>query len=51
MGIELVENGLKNVKGKFIASKVFENLPENDVEEYHKIFPELKKLKFPDQWD
>lgn len=51
MGIELVEDGMKNIKGKFYESKVFENLPKEEVEEYNKTFPMLQKLKFPGQWD
>lgn len=50
-GIELIENGFKNIKGKFYESKVFENLPKEEVEEYNKKFPSLKKLRFPGQWD
>jgi len=51
MGIELVEDGMKNIKGKFYESKVFENLPREEVEEYNKNFPQLQKLRFPGQWD
>jgi predicted N-acetyltransferase YhbS len=54
MGIELVEDGMKGMKGmkgKFYESKVFENLPENEVDEYNNKFPQLRKLSFPGQWD
>jgi predicted N-acetyltransferase YhbS len=51
MGIELVEDGMKSIKGKFYESKVFENLPKEEVEEYNKKFPQLQKLRFPGQWD
>lgn len=51
MGIELVEGGMKNIKGKFFESKVFENLPKDKVEDFNKLFPPLQKIKFPGQWD
>ena len=51
MGIELVEGGMKGIKGKFYGSEVFENLPKEEVEEYNKKFPQLQKLRFPGQWD
>ncbi len=51
MGIELVEDGMKNIKGKFYESNVFEHLPNQEVEEYNKNFPQLQKLRFPGQWD
>ncbi|WP_242657946.1 GNAT family N-acetyltransferase [Lachnoclostridium phytofermentans] len=51
MGIELVKDGMKNIKGKFYESNVFENLPREEVEEYNKNFPQLQKLRFPGQWD
>jgi predicted N-acetyltransferase YhbS len=51
MGIELVEDGMKSIKGKFYEAKVFENLPKEEVEEYNKKFPQLQKLRFPGQWD
>ena len=51
MGIELEKDGFKGIKGKFYESEVFENLPKEEVEEYNKKFPELKKLRFPGQWD
>lgn len=51
MGIELAEGSMKNIKGKFYESDVFENLPEEEVEEFNKKFPPMKKLRFPGQWD
>lgn len=51
MGIELSEGSLKGIQGKFYASEVFDNLPKDEVEEYNKNFPKLKKLRFLGQWD
>lgn len=51
MGIELIKDGLKDIKGKFYESDVFDNLPKDEVEEYNKNFPIIKKQKFPTQWD
>lgn len=51
MGLELIKDGLKNMKGKFYESKVFDNLPKEEVEEYNKNFPALTKIQFPGQWD
>ncbi len=51
MGIELSAEGMKNMKGKFYEGDVFEKLPKEEVEEYNKRFPLVKKLKFPGQWD
>lgn len=51
MGIELTQDGMKGIKGKFYESEAFENLPEEEVEEYNKKFPKLQKLRFPGQWD
>lgn len=51
MGIELTQDGMKGIKGKFYESEAFENLPEEEVEEYNKKFPKLEKLRFPGQWD
>lgn len=51
MGIELIPGSMKDIKGKFYESKVFENLPEEEVDEYNKNFPRLQKLRFPGQWD
>lgn len=51
MGIELSYGSMKGIKGKFYESEVFNNLQKEEVEEYNKKFPELKKLRFPGQWD
>jgi predicted N-acetyltransferase YhbS len=51
MGIELAEGSMKGVEGKFYESKIFVNLPKEEVEEYNKKFPKLQKLRFPGQWD
>lgn len=51
MGIELEEGSMKDIKGKFYYSEVFENLPKEEVEKYNKKFPRLEKLRFPGQWD
>jgi predicted N-acetyltransferase YhbS len=51
MGIELEQGSMKGIKGKFYESEVFENLPKEEVEEYNKNFPKLKKLRFQGQWD
>ncbi len=50
MGIELIPNGLKNIKGKFYESDVFEQLQKDEVEEFNKNFPYLQKINFPGQW-
>lgn len=50
MGIELVEDSMKEMKGKFHESKVFSDLDEKDVEEYNNKFPKLFKMNFPGQW-
>ncbi len=50
MGIELVEGGMKGIKGRFYEAEVFERLPKEEVEEYNKKFPKLRKLNFPGQW-
>jgi predicted N-acetyltransferase YhbS len=51
MGLELAEDSMKGIKGKFYESEAFENLPKEEVEEYNKKFPQLQKLRFPGQWD
>lgn len=51
MGIELAEDSMKGIKGKFYEPEVFVNLPKEEVEEYNKKFPPLQKLRFPGQWD
>ncbi|MDE6664537.1 MAG: N-acetyltransferase [Lachnospiraceae bacterium] len=51
MGIELVEGCLTNFGGKFIEPEVFEDLPEEENEEFTKQFDAPVKRKFPGQWD
>lgn len=51
MGFELANGSMKGIQGKFYESKVFENLPKKEVEEYNKKFPQLQKQRFPGQWD
>lgn len=51
MGIELGEDSMKDIKGKFYESEVFNNLPKTEVEEFNKKFPPLQKVRFPGQWD
>lgn len=31
--------------------KVSENLPKEEVNKFNKKFPQLRKLRFPGQWD
>jgi predicted N-acetyltransferase YhbS len=50
MGMELVEGGMKGMKGKFYESEVFENLSKVEVDDYNQKFPSLKKLDFPGHW-
>lgn len=51
LGIELVEGGLSEFGGRFIEPKVFEELSEEDNEEFTKCFSIPAKQKFPCQWD
>lgn len=51
MGIELVPNALKEVKGKFYESELFDHLDPKKVDEYDKRFPYMEKLKLPGQWN
>jgi predicted N-acetyltransferase YhbS len=50
MGIELLPGGLAGVHGKFYESDIFENLPEEEVNEFNKQFPYMEKLRLPGQW-
>ena len=50
MGIELVEGGMKDIRGKFYEAEVFEKLPKEKVDEFNQRFPKLQKLNFPGQW-
>ena len=51
MALELSEGSMKDVRGKFYESKVFNDILEEDVEEYNKKFPVMKKIRFPGQWN
>lgn len=53
MGIELVKDGLKDVKGKFYEADVYEECNSNTEksDEYDKKFPYMIKLKMPWQWN
>lgn len=51
MGIELVEGGLKNFGGKFLEPDIFEDLPQEENEEFTMQFHAPHKQKFPCQWD
>lgn len=51
MGIELVKGGLSEFGGKFYESEVFENLSQEENEQYTRNFDAPKKQKFPGQWD
>ncbi len=51
MGIELIEGGMQEIKGKFYEAEVFEDLPMEEAEKYNQLFPPLKKQYFPSQWD
>lgn len=50
MALELTPGSLANVRGKFYAADVFEDLPEDAVEEFNRQFPPLEKLRLPGQW-
>lgn len=51
MGIELEAGRMKGIQGKFHVSDVFDNLSEDEVEEYTNKFPKHKKCYFPTQWE
>lgn len=50
MGLELTEGGLSDFGGKFILPEVFEDLPQQETEEYTKNFTAPEKRRFPSQW-
>jgi predicted N-acetyltransferase YhbS len=50
MALELTPGSLSNVHGKFYTADVFEDLPEDEVEEFNKLFPPMEKLRLPGQW-
>lgn len=45
MGYELKHNSFLNIRGKFYLSEVFHNLPESEIINFNKKFPELKAVK------
>ena len=51
MGIEIIPNGMANIRGKFYQADVCHKLPASEVEEFDKKFPRMEKQKFPKQWD
>ncbi len=51
MGIELREGAMKDIKGKYYEAEVYHKLPKEEVEEFNKKFPRLRKLNFPGHWD
>ena len=50
MGIELFPGSMKDIHGVFHEAEVFENLPDEEVEEFNKKFPYMEKLRLPGQW-
>lgn len=51
MGIELTQGALSDFGGQFIEAEVFEDLPEEENEQWTKQFDAPPKQKFPCQWD
>lgn len=51
LGIELVKGGLSDFGGKLILPKVFDELSEEENEEFTKCFSTPVKQKFPCQWE
>lgn len=51
MGCELVPGGLSYPGARFYEADVFENLPDSEVQEYDKQFPQMPELRLPGQWD
>ncbi len=51
MGIELEENGLSGIGGRFYIPEFFEDLPEEENEEFTKGFQAPPRQRFPCQWD
>lgn len=45
MGYELKKNGFEKMRGKFYLSEVFHQLPESEINNFNKRFPEMKKVK------
>lgn len=51
MAIEVIEGGLKGIKGQFYESEVFENISKDKVEIFDRQFEPRRKLYFPRQWE
>lgn len=49
MAYELGEGSLAGITGEYMEAGVYHNLPEQEVDEYNKKFPELEKLVLPGQ--
>lgn len=50
MGLELIPEEFRQIKGKFYEADVFSELDEAEGEEYDKQFEKLEKQRFPGQW-
>lgn len=51
MTIELVKDGMKDIRGKFYNLELFDKLDKAKVEAFNQRFPKLHKIKFPTHWD
>lgn len=51
LGIELVEGALAGFGGKFIEPRIFEELSEDENDEFTRRFSAPAKQKYPCQWD
>ncbi len=51
MAIELMEGGMKNIKGQFYESEIFDDIPKDKVEVFDRQFEPKRKLYFPSQWE
>lgn len=50
MGIETIPGRIKDIKGKFYEPAVYDDLPEEEVDELTMKFPKLEKQYYPSQW-
>ena len=50
MGMELIPGGLSGISGKFIEPAVCNELPDEQLEAYDRLFPALRKKKQAGQW-
>lgn len=50
MGMELAENGLCSIPGRFIEPPVCTDLPEEQLNAYDRLFPSLQKKRQTGQW-